>query len=279
MKRLWVLLCLLLLPVILLSQSTAPVTTYFKVAKEFKARQLVGEPIATPYIAGNPDTMQALRVYGRAIDSVGAVPATIFLIDVSLGTKQYTYTDTLRNGVQHIVPAPFINDYLGIKDSIFYFVLASTVPDGEQFEFTLQKIAEVVVKDTTLARVVVPYLDSLTIALAQTLQATTDTFYTSAVSGSYGYATLLLDKTATPGTGDIFGLGYQVKHAGATKWYGDLFGGGHLFIISDSLSMPVTDTTMAIDATHILADSVRYVFYGKSALRFIAEQVRLIWRD
>ena len=124
-----------------------------------------------------------------------------------------------------------------------------------------------------------PVLDSLTILVFDTLISTADTFYTDPVSGAYGYATLLIDKIPTPSTADIFGLGYQVKHKGATKWSGDLFGSGHLFIIGDSLVMPVTDTTMAIDATHILADSVRYGFYGKSALRFIAERVKLLWRD
>ncbi len=117
------------------------------------------------------------------------------------------------------------------------------------------------------------------IATLDTLYATSDTFYTDAVPGNYGYATLLIDKTPTPGTADILGLGYQVAWDSAGPWYGDLFGGGHLFIMADSLSMPVTDTTMAIDAGHILAPWVRYGFYGKSALRFIAAQVRLIWRD
>ena len=95
---------------------------------------------------GDLDTLQVIRIYGRATDSVNTglnVPATVFFFDVSSGTKQYSYYDTLRNSQQHIVPAPVINDYLGIKDSIFKFVLASTVPDGEIFELVIRETGKV----------------------------------------------------------------------------------------------------------------------------------------
>ena len=283
MKRLWVLLALVFLPALLLSQETAPVTVYFKVAKEFQARQLVGAPIATPYIAGNPDTMQAVSVHGLAKDSVKVQgqPATVWFFTVELlgSNRKYTYYDTLKNSIQHIVPAPQSGDSLGIADSIFYFVLASTVPDGEQFELTLNEIDEVELypRETAWSSTRVTW-DTLTVlSSADTLQALSDTFYTEPVSGLSGIKTLLIDKTPKPGTATIFGVAYQLKTAGSTKWYGDLANSAYTFVLDDSVLMQ--DTTMAIVGTHIPADSVRYVIYGKSALRAVILKIKLLWRN
>ena len=146
MKRLLLLLVLLVLPVVIFSQNTTPVTTFFKIAKEVQARRLSGDPISFVTVVGDLDTLQVIRVYGIAIDSVNFgynAPATVFRLDVSSGTRSYSYYDTLRNSQQHIVPAPVTGDTLGIQDSVFKFVLASTVPDGEIFELVIRETGEV----------------------------------------------------------------------------------------------------------------------------------------
>jgi len=120
-------------------------------------------------------------------------------------------------------------------------------------------------------------LDSLTVISLDTLYNTTDTLYSTPVPGQYGYNTLFIDKIDNNGTAEVFGLGYQTKVNGATAWYGDLTGEELLFIVDDSIHM--ADTTAAVRISHIPADSIRYVFYGKTALRAILSTVKALWRD
>ena len=152
MKRLLVGLALVLFPLVALSQMTATLTTYNESPKEFVARGLSGDPIATPYIAGQPDTFQLMTVVGQAIDSVywKSMPATVFQFNVVRGDRnnvEYIYYDTLNNNVQHIVPKA---ESLGIADSMFYFVVNDSIANGEKFSLEIREILEVRLSGDTL---------------------------------------------------------------------------------------------------------------------------------
>ncbi len=123
-----------------------------------------------------------------------------------------------------------------------------------------------------------PIIDSLTILALDTLYSAEDTFYTDPVPGNQGFMTMLIETIPITSTGTRFGLGYQVKYAGASNWFGDLEDEGHLFILSDSLFMG-TDSLRAARVQTIPADSTRFAIYGKSALRAILKKVKILWRD
>ena len=122
-------------------------------------------------------------------------------------------------------------------------------------------------------------LDSLTISLGDTLQLAADTFYTTAVSGAFGYSTLFIEKIVLVGTATTFGLGYQAKYDGAPGWSGDLANDSKLFILDNAITMADADSLGAARVQYIPADSIRYAFYGKGSLRAIFKKIKALWRD
>ncbi len=138
MKRLWVLLALVILPVILLSQITAPTPVFIETPKEFKAQSSSDSTIMHVYLAGVVDTFQVVELTGVVIDSIKDRGATAAIVDLTYvaGNRKYTQRDTLRHDSQHIVP---YEDRLGINDSVFYFTMGpNTTADGETFTITIR---------------------------------------------------------------------------------------------------------------------------------------------
>jgi hypothetical protein len=152
LKRFLTGLALFLTASICAAQITATLTTYFSTPKEFQARYLSGSPVSGPYVAGDVDTMQAVQIVGRVVDSVasGATSSAVVDFTVSAGPtgRFFTYRDTLRHSVQCIVPK---FDSLGINDSVVYFIMgANTISDGDAFEFVIKEIQQVRLTGDTL---------------------------------------------------------------------------------------------------------------------------------
>ncbi len=123
-----------------------------------------------------------------------------------------------------------------------------------------------------------PTIDSTIVLVLDTLQTAGDTIYMDPIAGDNGFLSMFLETIPKSGTGIRFGLGYQVKHRYASNWSGDLIENEHLFVLSDSLFMD-EDSLRAARLQYIPADSLRFVVYGKSALRAIFKRVKVLWRD
>lgn len=154
-KLLWAFL-LLLVPFGLQAQVTASITSYFKIPKRYMAIQSVGLPLDAAYCAGDPDTLQQIDIVVTALDSIYVSAATtyeVFRFDVravdpiSGRERSYTYYDTLRCAVQHIIP---YTTQSSISDSLFYITLGDSISTGDSFRLILQPIQEVRLMGDTL---------------------------------------------------------------------------------------------------------------------------------
>jgi len=123
-----------------------------------------------------------------------------------------------------------------------------------------------------------PSTDTLTIAAWDTITAITDTFYTGAVPGDVGYISLFIDQyPKVSGNVSSFGVGLQVKVADG-EWSRPL--GNSRDKIKTVVDSAACDSAVVSERIgNIPADSVRYVFWGKSAADIIFRKIRALWRD
>jgi len=125
-----------------LAQVTATITSFQVSPKVVVARNLSGTPLKSVYCAGNPDSLQPVVVIGTVVDTFySQFYRAVVNFNVSLEdrtSKATTYTDTLRHGVQHRLPAAA---YSGIRDSVLYIELEDTtiVKPGDMFEASIRR--------------------------------------------------------------------------------------------------------------------------------------------
>lgn len=157
MKKWFFALVVALLPVSLMGQVTASITTFFDIPKRFVAMQTAGLPLDGTYTNGDPDTLPEVTITGVAQDSVYGTglgnTESLFRITVDYvnpvtgSKKSYAYLDTLRWNTQHIIPYQTVS---GVPDSLFFIEVADSVNRGDAFYLKLVPVTEVRLTGDTL---------------------------------------------------------------------------------------------------------------------------------
>jgi hypothetical protein len=136
-------------------------------------------------------------------------------------------------------------------------------------------------KGNALAIWSLPSTDSLTILANDSLAIkSTDTTYTSAIPGQYGFITLFLTAYgATVDTVPCFGIEYQVKTVSGS-WAGPIdYYNYTAFPLIDSLAVKHGETK-AYWPTTTPADSIRFMLINKSTTgRSVVNKLKALWRD
>ena len=136
--------------------------------------------------------------------------------------------------------------------------------------------------DGAIATYAEPMMDSLTILANDTIQgASTDTSWTAALPGQFGYITLFNTMTTTSAdtANSIYAMVYQVKANGGS-WAGPIdYFSRTSFALLDSVAAP-RGQTRAYWPTTTPADSVRFGVYNKSILgRLVVTAIKALRRD
>ena len=149
MKKFLFAVVLLMLPVTLLGQVSATLSTYYDVPKRFIAVQS-GGPLDGAYTTGDPDTLQQVEVLGTVIDSIyhpnlssnkSILRLVVRAVDpFSTRERSYSYVDTLVWNTQNTIP---YQDSVGISDSLFHINVADSLAIGDYFRLMLIPIDEV----------------------------------------------------------------------------------------------------------------------------------------
>jgi hypothetical protein len=127
-----------------------------------------------------------------------------------------------------------------------------------------------------------PQLDTLTILANDSINiSSTDTTFTTPISGQFGYITLFVNATTISADTAVaaFGLVYQVKAADGS-WSGPIdYYSKTSFALVDSVAF-ARGQTRAYWPTTTPADSVRFAVFNKSILgRLVITSIKALWRD
>jgi len=155
----------------------------------------------------------------------------------------------------------------------------SEIDVGDEFRFYFWKTRFIQGSDLgALGTFSLPHTDTLTVLTWDTLTATTDTIYTSAIPGDRGYVSLFVDQYPKINTNvSLFGVGLQVKiddgewarPLGTTR--------GILKVVIDSAAV---DSGVVVERiNNVPADSTRYAIWAKGAADVIIRKIRALWRD
>lgn len=148
MRKLLTIGLFLLYPLLLLGQISGVPTTYEHVPKRISVRHISGNPLTSAAtVPSLVDTLQLILVDGTVTDTVTIAAIVNSIIRFSISSRSprttaYVYTDTLREGQSHVVPAGVRsgNSTSNIQDSVITFVLAANADPGEHFTIELSEL-------------------------------------------------------------------------------------------------------------------------------------------
>jgi hypothetical protein len=219
-----------------------------------------------------------VQVRGWLLANPSVMISYLDTIDFKLTANAFYFPDRYRE-----TRTGLSMDYLVPRDSVFAFhPKTERHAVGEKLSLRVDRyVMQQGTPQGAITMSSLPKMDSLTILANDSLAiASTDTSYTAAIPGQYGFITLLLTAYgATADTVPLFGIEYQVKAAGGS-WAGPIdYYAYTAFPLIDSLAV-AHGATKAYWPTTTPADSIRFRLINKSIKgRSVVNKLKALWRD